>query len=75
VPKVKRSQFTILEAAILKYLISVLKPKDREKIKGQLPYLTMFRRVKYKSEIGIELYTEKMNAIPDVLVVGIRFDR
>lgn len=66
VPKVKRSQFTILETAIVNYLISVIKTNDGEKIKAQLPYLTRFRRVNYKSEMGIEMYTEKKNDIPDV---------
>lgn len=57
-----------IEEQILNCLVHNLETPDAEKIKGQIPYFIMTRRISLTTTVVLELYAESLNAIPEILL-------
>lgn len=64
IPDAKKTPRTKLEDFILACLIESLSKDDGYKLKSQLSFLPLIKRIQYPKDVATEFYPEKFDAIP-----------
>ena len=66
--KPEKKELSVIERRIILIIIDNLEKNYSDKLMGQLDYLFLINRVKYKSSMTTEFYPEKYGIIPEDLL-------